>query len=337
MTPHGVRGFLFAAEGAARRGAACGVLLPPTFCEETREFIVPRQQSKEAGVEPAKPRSWRFFISYASGNVEAAHTLFSLLGGLEEVFIAPDSIPLGSEYDQALLQGLRASRVIVLLISSANRAAYFAREEAAIATGLARSHPDKHVVVPVYLQGVPNPEEMVVFGVFLRQAIDVPREGGLAGAARRLKALAQSTGNGEGGDDRADPAHGFKAPSPAVILAIPIGPAVRHIPTQLVDEVAAIVPARDAASVVDEAVALRIAAEPSNASVTYLRHEALPPPETNAPIVYWRAVFREAALHGPRMLGALLLAIPRDRLDPTAQTSLDELFGRISGDPRGGL
>ena len=96
---------------------------------------------------------WDFFISHASPDNEQAEILHFMLSKQHRAFLASKCITAGREWDTSLLAALQDSKVIVPLISSSTKRAFFQRAEFARAVEMARAYPNRYRVVPVDLDG----------------------------------------------------------------------------------------------------------------------------------------------------------------------------------------
>ena len=97
------------------------------------------------------PPTWDFFVAHAREDLPAAAKLFELLSPAARVFLDAHSIQLGDDWDITLAIAQRSSRVTVVLVSAHVNQVYYQREEIAAAIALARSNPDSHRVVPIFL------------------------------------------------------------------------------------------------------------------------------------------------------------------------------------------
>jgi len=99
-----------------------------------------------------------FFISFAGRDQSVAEDLYSCLlrgyGRLSNrIFFSPQSIGLGQSWAREFTTGLRNSRVIVVLLTSASADAYFQLAEVTGALAVLRSNPSAHRVVPIVFDG----------------------------------------------------------------------------------------------------------------------------------------------------------------------------------------
>lgn len=131
-----------------------------------------------------------FFLAYASADKEAAEELFDLLP--YRVFLDSRCLKLGDGWDVAISKAQRRSRITVVLVSSRTGSAYYQREEIAAAINMARR--DMHRVVPIYLDGWPDAESEVPYGLRLRHGLSATDEGGLESVASRLEELLAQLG-----------------------------------------------------------------------------------------------------------------------------------------------
>lgn len=92
-----------------------------------------------------------FFLAHAGPDTATAERLYDLLAAETRVFLDSKSLVLGDDWDQALAEAQRLSRVTVVLVSANTDAAFYQREEIAAAIDLARRSEAGHRVVPVHL------------------------------------------------------------------------------------------------------------------------------------------------------------------------------------------
>jgi hypothetical protein len=100
-----------------------------------------------------------------------------------------------------------------------------------------------------------------------------------------------------------------------------------RIRPSIVDEYAKAARRDRAASVVDEAAYLQISANPE---ATYILPYHFPDPHDVLALTYWRSAFAEACLHGPRMVGALLLALDDNMFPAAVQSDRQQLLGTLA-------
>lgn len=99
------------------------------------------------------------------------------------------------------------------------------------------------------------------------------------------------------------------------------------VPDRLVREVADLFIHQPESTAVLHEASRMLHAESPRASVVKLAH--LPAFEAGA-YRFWQSVFRESCLHGPRMLAALLLSLPVDRLSDSARCDVSNLLASLS-------
>ena len=94
--------------------------------------------------------------------------------------------PPGDDWQAALIDGVKHSAVVLVLLSADTCGSHVQRAEILLATELARHQPDRHRVVPIYLDDCDDAATLAVLGLQTVQAIQLSRVGDLAGVARRL-------------------------------------------------------------------------------------------------------------------------------------------------------
>jgi hypothetical protein len=125
-----------------------------------------------------------FFIAHAGADLDSAEELYQLLGARSTVFLDSRTLLPGDDWDVELTHAQRRSRVSVVLVSSKSGAAYYQREEVAAAIAMAREDSTTHRVVPVYVDDILNRE--VPYGLRIKHALSLSRDGGWPGVAQRL-------------------------------------------------------------------------------------------------------------------------------------------------------
>lgn len=116
-----------------------------------------------------------------------------------------------------------------------------------------------------------------------------------------------------------------------LLHAFPRGPLVPVylIKRQLKAAYAASIDPTEAHAVISDANALRREADPEDPAVTVISLANLPPPLSVRPTAFWEAAFGEACLHGPRMLAALLHAVPEHQFPDDARTARATLLDKL--------
>lgn len=155
----------------------------------------------ESGVQPTKmataathgrtaePADWQpnwdIYLSHArKDGATSARELHDHLHRLKPdatVFLDVVVLPLGLDWDRRMEKALEASRLIAVLITAGSVDAYYQREEVRIA--IDRGRKDSSVrVVPISLDGT----GVTLFGLGLKQGLDVKEAGGLEAVAIEL-------------------------------------------------------------------------------------------------------------------------------------------------------
>lgn len=114
--------------------------------------------------------SYDFFLAHAGPDTAMAERLYDLLVTKTRVFLDTKSLLLGEDWDRAIAEAQRCSRVTVVLVSANTDAAFYQREEIAAALDLGRRGEATHRVVPVYL-GLVAPD--VPYGLRLKHGLTV--------------------------------------------------------------------------------------------------------------------------------------------------------------------
>ena len=116
-----------------------------------------------------------------------------MLGARVRVFLDENSVPLGADYDVTIRDAQRRSYMTVVLVGDGADAAYYLRSEVQRAISLARIDDQRHRVVPLYLQGAAGREAAQLYGLNLKQGIDLTTLDDLPAAAERiLNAITQA-------------------------------------------------------------------------------------------------------------------------------------------------
>ena len=127
--------------------------------------------------------SYDFFLAHAGPDTVWAERLYDLLRAEARVFLDSKSLLLGDDWDRALPEAQRSSRVTVVLVSANTGTAFYQREEIAAAIDMARADTTRHRVVPVYLD---TSRESIPYGLRLKRGLDVSETFPLEQAAERL-------------------------------------------------------------------------------------------------------------------------------------------------------
>jgi len=130
------------------------------------------------------PKKWDVFIAHAGGDLDPAKALYGLLGAQVKVFLDDARLRLGDNWDQELAAAQRDALVTVVLVSVRTEAAFYAREEIAAAIQMARSDPQSHRVVPIYLDA--ESAAQPPYGLTLKHGVRLDQGDDLTVIAPRL-------------------------------------------------------------------------------------------------------------------------------------------------------
>ena len=125
-----------------------------------------------------------FFIAHAGPDAPLAEELNKSLAPHSKVFLDSRDLLAGDDWDHELASAQRSSLVTVVLVSSRSGVAYYQREEIAAAISMARKDKDSHRVVPVYVEETASSD--VPYGLRIKHALSIARDGGPAGVAGEL-------------------------------------------------------------------------------------------------------------------------------------------------------
>jgi hypothetical protein len=278
-----------------------------------------------ANVDPkAAVTKWDIFLAHSSHDTATARKLYDLLSSTFRVFLDVCSLEPGGDWHVEIPRAQRESRATVILLSSTSQRAYYAREEVARGIALARADGTRHEVFPVYLEGAPS-EDMAPYGLLLKQSLVCERDGGLSGVAEKLRSIVALV------KEQNEPAVVQTTATECVLCRYPRGPMVPSFKVKrtIKEAFADLIPPARAMTTVEDAIALRLEADPYDSEVTYIRRRDLVPPETVAPMTFWNAVFTEACLHGPRMLAALLMAVDERMFSEEAKNDRQALLRNL--------
>lgn len=132
-----------------------------------------------------------YFLAHASADEALARQLHAKLraGGVSCFLDLEDLMP-GDEWDLVIPRAQRASAATILLVSARYDAAYYLRDEVHAAIALGRQPGSEHRLVPIFVDGVPQP---MPYGVGLKQGFDLTKLG-MDEVVARLVALAAKLG-----------------------------------------------------------------------------------------------------------------------------------------------
>jgi hypothetical protein len=161
---------------------------------------------------------WQVFIAYTSRERASADELYEhLVRGGARAFLDHIALLPGDRWAAEIIASQREARVTAVLVSKATDRAFYQNEEIAQAIALFRKDPQRHRVVPVYLDGEADPP----YGLRSIHALWVPKVGGMAGVAAALLPL---VGLGSPGAQRPAPLPGAVRVSPAPPRRSPFRP-----------------------------------------------------------------------------------------------------------------
>lgn len=170
------------------------------------------------------------FISHSSRDCDTANLVCQALEQHKiRCWIAPRDIPGGASWDDAIIRGIDASRVVVLIFSShANQSMHVKRE-------LHRAFEKHKVVIPLRIEDVEpgGALEFILIGVQLLDAFDAPLESHLGPLIERVAGIVRAplpptSIPTSAADARTATARGFASPPGAYTPAhgVAVAPAV---------------------------------------------------------------------------------------------------------------
>lgn len=181
-----------------------GALLPPQQANAHLGDAISAALMRGLDVDPAKrpasatafvrsleavPKTWDIFIAHAGADIDPARRLFGLLEPRLRVFLDESRLRLGDNWDAELAAAQRDSLVSVVLVSQRTDDAFYEREEIAAAIRMARSDPQSHRVVPVYLDAASAARPP--YGLTVKHGVQLEPGGDFAPLAERLVRLVQ--------------------------------------------------------------------------------------------------------------------------------------------------
>lgn len=142
--------------------------------------------------------SWSVFISYSSNDADMAQKLCSYLeNNGRECFIAPRNIPCGSEYAEAIVNGIDNSKVMVLILSvSSNQSPHVLRE---VERAVSKSIP----IIIYKLEDVELSKSMQYF-LMTHQWMDAKKSGDFSNILKCVDELTDSLSKASTGDNSED-------------------------------------------------------------------------------------------------------------------------------------
>jgi hypothetical protein len=131
----------------------------------------------QPSADPNVPEfEWDLFLAHSSSDAEAAEQLYNCLTQRTwqpvRVFLDSRSLKLGDDWDLALAEAQRKSRVTVVLVSPQTQSAYYQREEVAAAISMAREAGSRHRVVPLFL-GDAGRQTTIPYGLRLKHGLAI--------------------------------------------------------------------------------------------------------------------------------------------------------------------
>jgi TIR domain len=131
-------------------------------------------------------QEWDFFIAHSNEDKDTARMLYTYIKATKfTAFLDQISIPKGSYWDESTLKAQNASLITIALISSNVQKAHYARDEIHTGIKLTRNNPEKHKIVPIYLDSLAESSD-TVYGLRLIQGISLTSVGTLEKLAEIL-------------------------------------------------------------------------------------------------------------------------------------------------------
>jgi len=169
-------------------------------------------ESVDPGVGSSSSAKFDFFICYPGEESKAAGCLHDMLvAGGARVFLDTVQLKPGDAWDRQILDGQRSSLNTIALLSAANDASWYDKEEIAEAIALSRDSNGEHRLVPVLLENVDQP-----YG-FRRLVSIKTYEIGLESTAKQLLAELRAS-------SRADQFVRPEMPTPTLSVPAPSSP-----------------------------------------------------------------------------------------------------------------
>jgi hypothetical protein len=168
-----------------------------------------------------------YFIAHAGRDTARAEALYDVLHPGVSCFLDKRDLLPGDDWDIELPKAQRLALATVVLVSASTEPAYYLREEIASAIAYQRADPERHRLIPVYLDGRPRLDEMVPYGLRVKHSLDMA-EIGLGGVAAELRRLAARL--------QGDPA--------AATVPVPARPSAAASPLVLFDALCKLLPAQ---------------------------------------------------------------------------------------------
>ncbi|MHC4346743.1 MAG: L-histidine N(alpha)-methyltransferase [Planctomycetota bacterium] len=134
-----------------------------------------------------------FFIAYAKRDSEVAEKLYNELRAHAAVFFDKHCLTLGDSWDLALVDAVKNSRIIVVLVSEQTKESYFEREEIQAAIRMARRNPRDHRVIPVYIDATIEAHNNFPYGIGILQGLLLRDYKDLSEVAQKLLDVLKST------------------------------------------------------------------------------------------------------------------------------------------------
>jgi hypothetical protein len=262
------------------------------------------------------PSPLSLFVSHSSADKTKLHDLVDSLRKRQISLWFDDQIPPGRAIPEWMSQGLAtADRFLLAWSDSANGSPHVWNE------------------LDAFYMRKPHPGEIL----FLR--LDNTPIPALYAARRYLRSSGSANddalliANWITGDSAQDVGELDSQPAgESLVKMIPKGPRVPNhwITDDLINAYAGVVNrAGRAQGVIEKAVALRLAADPGDSTVTPINLAELSVFDYVGAESFWRDALYLACLKGPRMLGALLLAQPDDVFSEKARSDRASILQRL--------
>lgn len=271
-----------------------------------------------------KIQQYDIYISATNSETKIINEIYQSLAQNNSIFLRSKSLDEENKWIPSLTAQSLSKLSLIFVDNSGGNPAYDI-QDVENALNLERNLDNRHKLVLLYTNGIPINNELLPFALRGRPFIDIIREKNLHSIIEKILNVLE---NWEVYNDALENIQNLHHP----LKKFPRGPMVEAhmINTIIIQNYAKLIKPREALQVIAEANSLRLESDPNTPSATTIKDYQLLPVNSVTPYEFWLDAFKEARMHGPRMLAALLIVVPDYQFDPKAQEAKNNLLKIIA-------
>lgn len=271
-----------------------------------------------------KVHQYEIFLSTMEPELNIANKIFEILHQKKPTFLRNISLSEDNKWLSSLtIQSF--SKLSVIFIDNINGYAQYNSLEYENALNLEKNLDNRHKMIVLYVNDIPIHNEQLPFALRGRPHINLIKEKSIESSVQKICNLLDGwIIDNESLSSIQNVDHPLQK--------FPRGPMVEAhlVSLSIIQNYARLIKPREAMQIIAEANAFRLEADLNSPSATIIKDYQLLPVHSVTPYEFWLDAFKEARLHGPRMLAALLMVVPDFQFEPKAQEAKRDLLNLIS-------